>query len=116
MNNGLQFLLILVALTFTITPKYEYTWVRFTPKDAYALSRTGDGAAKSSAIEINETKLDELGKKGWEICGVFLEPETSYPNFGSESYVTGLQPNIRSQSAVLLLKRAHTGISAMFFH
>jgi len=47
MNNGLQFLLILVALTFTITPKYEYTWVRFTPKDAYALSRTGDGAAKN---------------------------------------------------------------------
>jgi hypothetical protein len=116
MNSGLQFAILLALLTFFIPPKYEYTWVRFTPKDFISLSRTGDGAAKSTAIEIDETKLKEYGKNGWEVCGVFLEPETSYPNFGNESYVTGLQPNFRAQSAVILLKRTKAGLNAMLFH
>jgi hypothetical protein len=31
--------------------------------------------------------------------------ETAHPNFGNSEYVTGLQPNIRPQRVVLVLRR-----------
>lgn len=33
------------------------------------------------------------------------ELETVYPNWGNEKYVTGIQPNVRTMSVVLILKR-----------
>jgi hypothetical protein len=35
----------------------------------------------------------------------YLEMETSHPNFGNDTYVTGLQANIRPQRAILIFKR-----------
>lgn len=83
-------------------PKWEYTHLTFYAGDN---ERIGSGALKYSSIKINEAKLDEMGKSGWEITGSYLEMETAFPNFGKEEYTTGLQPNIRPQSLIILFKR-----------
>lgn len=67
--------------------------------------RTGETAMKYAAITPSDTELSALGAEGWEIVGSYLELETAYPNFGDSKYVTGLQPNIRPQRAVILLRR-----------
>ena len=111
-NSGVLCAILFTMLFNFIPPKYEYTFVRFL--SSQKPERTGDEAKKITNIEVDELKLKELGEDGWEVCGVFLEPETAYPNFGNETYVTGLQPNIRSQSAVILLKKTKTGLNAIF--
>jgi hypothetical protein len=111
-NSGVLCAILFSILLSFIPPKYEYTSVRFL--SSQKPDRTGDEAKKVTTIEVDELKLKELGERGWEVCGVFLEPETAYPNFGNETYVTGLQPNVRSQSAVILLKKTKTGLNAIF--
>ncbi len=88
--------------TLRPNPKWEYTHLTFYAGDN---ERIGSGALKYSSIKINEAKLDEMGKSGWEITGSYLEMETAFPNFGKEEYTTGLQPNIRPQSLIILFKR-----------
>ena len=83
-------------------PKYEYKVVRLM---AESNDRTGTGAFRYSSVQIADKDLVLLGTEGWELVGTFLEMETAFANFGDEKYVTGLQPNIRPQSAVLLFKR-----------
>lgn len=61
--------------------------------------------SKTSTILVNEDVLNKLGKEGWEIATSFLEMETVYPNFGKPEYVTGIQPNIRPKTLVIILKR-----------
>jgi hypothetical protein len=67
--------------------------------------RNGAAAVKFASAQPDEKALTKLGGEGWELVGSYLEMETSYPNFGKEEYVTGIQPNIRPQRAVLLLRR-----------
>lgn len=62
-------------------------------------------AFQNSPILPNEKELNDLGKQGWEIVGIYTQYETSFPNFGDLRYVTGIQPNIRPKSVVLILKR-----------
>lgn len=63
--------------------------------------------ATSKATRVNPTEiaLNKLGSEGWLLVISYLELETAYPNFGDYKYVTGLQPNIRPQRAILLFKR-----------
>lgn len=84
------------------TPKWEYTYRTFLAGDN---ERTGTSAFKYSSINLNQAKLDEMGHAGWEMIGSYLEMETAFPNFGKEEYTTGLQPNIRPQSLIVLFKR-----------
>jgi outer membrane PBP1 activator LpoA protein len=67
--------------------------------------RTGSGALKYASVQVDEKQLQVMGADGWELVNAFLEMETAFPNFGSSEYVTGLQPNVRPQRAVLLFKR-----------
>lgn len=83
-------------------PKYDYKVVRLM---AESNDRTGTGALHFSSIQISDKDLASIGAEGWELVGTFLEMETAFANFGKEEYVTGLQPNVRPQSAVLLFKR-----------
>lgn len=50
-------------------------------------------------------KFDELGQEGWEMVDAYSKIETVHPNFGNKEYVTGLQPNTRTQSIVYIFKR-----------
>ncbi len=101
---GLLFigLLLLSWGVFKPQPKYEYKVVSFLTESN---DRTGDGALKFASVKVDEAQVASMGAEGWELAGTFLEMETSYPNFGRSEYVTGLQPNIRPQRAVLIFKR-----------
>lgn len=82
--------------------QWEYKVIRF-----YNLGEDREGAEafKQTEIMVSENRLNELGAEGWELVSSSLEIETAYPNFGNSSYVTGLQPNVRSQAIVSILKR-----------
>ena len=83
-------------------PKYEYKVLRLF---AGSKDRTGAEALSFTSIQIPEADLATIGAEGWELVGTLLEMETAFPNFGKEEYVTGMQPNVRPQSAILLFKR-----------
>ncbi|EKQ57448.1 MULTISPECIES: DUF4177 domain-containing protein [unclassified Clostridium] len=87
--------------------KWEYKTMKILPETSN--SRTGEGSANINTITPSEEQLNELGGDGWELVSSYLEMETAYPNFGNDKYVTGLQPNVRPQRLVLLLKRPVKG-------
>lgn len=88
----------------TKVQKWEYKTIMVGPTEQNA--RTGNGAAKFNTINISEETLNELGNEGWELIDSYLEMETSYPNFGNNEYVTGLQSNVRPQLIKLIFKRS----------
>ena len=99
--------LALTCLVFSLlgcqnNNKWEYKVLSFLPGD---ISADVDGTTTSP----NEDDLNKLGAEGWELAGTYLEMETVWPNFGEKSYVTGIQPNVRPQRAVLIFKRVSNG-------
>lgn len=50
-------------------------------------------------------QLNELGKEGWELVGMYTEVKTTYPNFGNEEYHTGIKTNTKTKSVTFVLKR-----------
>lgn len=85
-------------------PRWEYKKMTFLTEGDH--DRTGLGAMSYSSIKLDDSRLDTMGAEGWELVTSYLEMETAFPNFGKGEYVTGLQPNIRPQSLVLIFKRA----------
>jgi hypothetical protein len=82
--------------------RYEYKVVSYATD---APSRTGDDAMKYASVTPDESALTSLGSAGWEVVASYLEVETAFPNFGRSDYVTGLQPNVRPQRLVIILRR-----------
>lgn len=82
-------------------PRYEFQTLEFYGSSP---NREGAGAFKYSSIDVDQAQLDELGAKGWEVVGSYLEMETAWANFGDDEYVTGLQPNVRPQRLVVILQ------------
>lgn len=56
-------------------------------------------------FEVTDEALNLFGKEGWELVSVYENTETVHPNFGNDSYVTGLQPNVRTSEVNLVFKR-----------
>ena len=87
------------------TPKWEYLTLEVIAEESSsAISSNQKALSYKSVPDITE-KVNRMGADGWELAGVFLEIETSHPNFGKEDLVTGLQPNTRPQSLVCNFKR-----------
>lgn len=84
-----------------LEPRYEYKVLTVA---ADASDRTGEGALKPAGVTLDERELSKLGGQGWDVVASFLELETAFPNFGDAKYVTGLQPNVRPQRVVLVLR------------
>ena len=82
-------------------PRYEY---KVLAVQSEGHERTGESALKFASVTPSETELSKLGSAGWEVVASYLEIETAYPNFGKAEYVTGLQPNIRPQRVVMILR------------
>lgn len=67
----------------------------------------------SSNVENTKTRdfpdvserLNNLGKEGWELVGMYTTQETVFPNFGNEDYHTGIKTNTRTKEVVFILKR-----------
>jgi hypothetical protein len=83
-------------------PEFDYKVVTLATESS---ERSGAAALKYTSVKVDEAQLASLGDEGWELVGTFLEMETAFPNFGKEEYVTGLQPNVRPQRAILIFKR-----------
>ncbi|MDE5829276.1 MAG: hypothetical protein K2H48_04720 [Duncaniella sp.] len=56
-------------------------------------------------IAVPQAEMDTLGAQGWELVDVYTKIETVHPNFGNKQYVTGLQPNTRTQGVYYVFKR-----------
>jgi hypothetical protein len=84
-------------------PKYAYKAVSVQAQ----FTKTGakDSDLNTTSVGIKDEDLAILGNEGWELVGTFLEMETTHPNYGNSEYVTGLQPNIRPQKAVMIFKK-----------
>jgi hypothetical protein len=54
---------------------------------------------------ISDSVLTSMGEEGWELVDTYTILETVHPNFGNSSYVTGLQPNVRTKELVFIYKR-----------
>lgn len=102
LNGFIMLCFILILLGCQKEEKWEYKVLSIL-NEGYELS--GSEALKPTSINPTESELNKLGSEGWELITSYLELETAHPNYGDEKYVTGLQPNIRPQRAVLIFKR-----------
>ena len=98
----LVLILILHYPTKQKPPIYNYKVISYLTNGD---NRTGVGALKYASINISDDDLVLLGAQGWELVSTTLEMETSFPNFGNSSYVTGIQSNIRPQRLICIFKR-----------
>lgn len=94
------------------SPKYAYkvlnVQAQFNNKDTTTESATAQlniADLKSTSVNLKDEELTILGNEGWELVETFLEVETTHPNYGSSSYVTGLQPNVRTQRVVMIFRK-----------
>lgn len=88
--------------TISYTHKWEYKVVYIEATETFTYLQ---GERNPSKIELTDDMINEYGVKGWELVDSYLEIETVHPNYGNNQYVTGLQPNIRPQRLVLILKK-----------
>ena len=80
----------------------------------YKVKRVSGESTSSFSLEdfkpspINLTNLTSTleSEAGWELVACVPETETVHPNFGKDEYVTGLQPNVRSNAVLLIFRRA----------
>lgn len=101
-NVFLSFVILITLLGCQNNKKWEYKVVTIAAED---YSRTSSGSMYSTNAIPKDSVLNVYGVEGWELTTSYLEVETAYPNFGDDKYVTGLQPNVRSQDVVLIFKR-----------
>lgn len=80
-----------------ILPSYEYKVVEWI----------GTSYSKSDSNKFSNSEIQKLLNqyKDWELVDVIEVTETVHPNFGNSEYVTGLQPNVRTQKLQLILRK-----------
>lgn len=98
---------LILSIVFTLSScqnnkKWEYKVVKISAQD---YSSTSYESKYKTNVFPNDSTFNSFGEEGWELTTSYLELETAFPNFGDEKYVTGLQPNVRPQDAVLIFKR-----------
>jgi hypothetical protein len=108
------FALLLVLITSCNANKnWEYKVVYFDAskiksedKNYTNMFGTFESNISCKSVLPSEQELNKLGNQGWEISTSYLEMETVFPNLlASGSGVNGLQPNVRPQRLVVILKR-----------
>ncbi len=108
LTPSLLFLVLVVAIIVLATSssgdaRWEYRYERDFQETS--LDRNGSDAFKQSMVSPSIAKINKLGEQGWELVSAYVENETAWPNFGKDEFVTGLQPNVRAQSLVMIFKR-----------
>jgi len=104
-------LILLGWFVFKPVPKYAYKVINVQAQfskvstNVLGLSPENNSRLNGTNVNFSDDDLTLLGKEGWELVDTILEMETTHPNYGNTEYVSGLQPNIRPQRAVLLFRR-----------
>lgn len=99
--------LILGLLTWTIfKPLAKYQYKVVSVQAQFTKGAGADSDLGTTSVGLKDEELSLLGKDGWELVDTILEMETTHPNYGRGEYVTGLQPNVRPQRAVLIFRKA----------
>jgi len=93
---------IIIALAFLVVGcgqpgRWEYKVLELADVSTEELGRRD--------LTLKESQLQELGDQGWELVTSWGEIETCYPNFGNDSYHTGIKSNVRSHRVRLVFKR-----------
>ena len=96
-------LLVNLALLVLLYPgrSWEYKVKRVSGESSYL--RADFKPLPISLTDLTDTLKSEAG---WELVACVPETETVHPNFGNDEYVTGLQPNVRSNAVLLIFRRA----------
>ncbi len=100
MKNAL--LISVSLLLFSCNSNWEYRVVKF---DTNEYSSTGREAFYCDVNQPSDSLLNVYGSQGWELVNTYVEIETAHPNFGNDEYVTGLQPNVRTNNIVFIFKK-----------
>jgi hypothetical protein len=87
-------------MSFSCTSKWEYKIVSVPGNEQDTM-----GAFKPKVFDVSGGSLDSFGEEGWELVGIYEKTETVHPNYGNESYVSGLQPNVRTAEICFVFKR-----------
>lgn len=107
--------IFLVACNNQKDTQWEYKIV--TISENITLQDRADRLAKNmtgrlgyeGVVAINfddpSSKLNELGKEGWELVSTYTTTETIFPNMGNADYHTGIKENTRTESINFVFKR-----------
>ena len=86
----------------TQAKEWEYRVVK-VPGHYYIISSKQDlYPCEQDEDELTQT-LNQY--RDWELVGTTMEIETVHPNYGNDDYVTGLQPNTRTCSVILIFRK-----------
>ncbi len=102
---GLACVIIGLLAWNTVKSKPKFTYKVINVQAQFDKGKTTNSDLNTTSVNLKDEELSLLGNDGWELVGTFLEEETTHPNYGNSSYVTGLQPNIRPQRAVMIFKK-----------
>lgn len=97
--------IIVILLTFLLlscNSNWEYKVIKFETNN---FENTGREAFNCDVDQPSDSLLNVYGSKGWELVNTYVEIETAHPNFGNDEYVTGLQPNVRTNNIVFIFKK-----------
>jgi hypothetical protein len=77
--------------------EYKIVTVKGTEKEASKFD--------PKKFEVTDESLNIFGKDGWELVDIYQTTETVHPNYGNDQYVSGLQPNVRTEEINFVFKR-----------
>ena len=83
---------------------WEYKVVKVAGKPAEELADYGPLVYGDQTAMLNK-----MGKEGWELVSTYTETATSFPNFGSSEFVTGIRTNTRTCVVNFVFKRQSDG-------
>lgn len=103
-KNVFVWAFVMLALTACSGTNWEYKTLSVSNQSA------GDDSSyltdvSRSKFALTDNDLNKLGAEGWELVSVYTLNETSFPNFGSSEYVTGIRENVRTAAIKLVFKR-----------
>ncbi len=90
-------LLVVICVLSSCTSKWEYKIVK--------VQGSTSSIYEANEFVISDDDLNMFGIDGWELVDVYTIVETSFPNFGSEEYVTGIRENTQTSSVNYVFKR-----------